>query len=470
MYRIFMQNKQRLSQPEMRAGLMRNPYLCLSGMAVILFSAGIAYYNVAFQILLAVLMVVVSLSYPPGAVVCAVLGYIAPLRIVGVPPISAIYGLILGLMAINTLLHWQRGELRVSFGMLICMALYGLSMSRPCAGEHGTWEFVFSRAIGFAFGLLTAIQIKTRDDRNLLALTILIFSTLLSVTCLLNLDPASRATTADFLGYWDRNYASCLIGMGIFPALAWLICDFRIKSLPVKFIALGLILVNLLAILKLASRGMSLSMAAAIILVLAFRFKKFWQLAGISLVLFLIIPSLLSLPFFEPLKNRFEERGAGSFEKLGGRLGLFEDALDHIGKSNPLFWVFGEGTGATFDDLQASSHNMYISLFIDYGLVGFLSMGAIAFTILWRAFFREKGWWRYSLFGSMVFVLMCGMSIEPYVDYYLWITIALMLPSDRNSIAADNLKSNRNNKPLKPLPKTAAAGKLRPKASDGIER
>jgi hypothetical protein len=70
----------------------------------------------------------------------------------------------------------------------------------------------------------------------------------------------------------------------------------------------------------------------------------------------------------------------------------------------------------------------------------------------------------------MAFLLMCGMSIEPYVDYYLWITIALMLPSDRISHAADNLKSNRNKKPLKPLPNSASACKLRPKAIDGTER
>jgi hypothetical protein len=227
----------------------------------------------------------------------------------------------------------------------------------------------------------------------------------------------------------------CNIGLGVIPAIAWMMGSLRLKSMPLKIILLGLILVNLLGILSLVSRGTSIAMAVTIVAMLAFRFRKIWQLLIVGLLLAYTIPLIYTLPIFDPLKKRFEEKGA-TVEELGGRRVLAERAFEHIGNCGPVAWCIGEGTGANFDKLQAATHNMYLSLFIDYGLMGFLSMGFIGVSVLWRSFFEEKGWWRYSLFGSMLLILLCGFGIEPYADYYVWIILGTLMPSLRKTPSA----------------------------------
>ena len=225
------------------------------------------------------------------------------------------------------------------------------------------------------------------------------------------------------VGWRDPNYLGCALGTGLVVSAKEVISEKK-KSWSF-YLALITIILSVFALLSIASRGISLAVAASVCFLLLFSKVKTSTkiLAVLAIIIFLIY--LYTNEYFDLLFARFgvdDGTGSGRTEIWASKLHAF---FEEGSVMNYLFG-FGQSGGFNLGSMGGrSTHNDYVAVLIYYGFFGFsLFISAIAFTI--RKCSKEE---RPQIAALMIYLLMCSMSIEPlcmgniaYLAFFFYIT------------------------------------------------
>lgn len=223
----------------------------------------------------------------------------------------------------------------------------------------------------------------------------------------------------DILGAtFDPNY----IGISFVAALVFLL-DNILKGNK-RVISAVMYFVIAVAIVLTASRGNMVSWVLSSVLVIAF-FLKDRDRSSLKKVLWIAIALVLILALIQYISVNYPEQwGRMSYisaDSDNGRLYLWEETLD-LWKDSPLF---GGGLRSMYYQYSRASHNTYLQILVDSGLIGSILFIAFLICMAKKAFSYNK-----TLFAALCGMLLQIGFLDAVDNRVVWIIFCLitMLP------------------------------------------
>lgn len=175
--------------------------------------------------------------------------------------------------------------------------------------------------------------------------------------------------------YIDPNYQGGAIGMGVIFAIYFLLNN-KARKLWLRVMCIVGIIVPMVALFALASRGALLAVVVAIALVLAVSNTRIYVKIGFMLLGVLLVAYSYSNNYMDLLIVRMQEK---SLATGTSRTVIWASKLDAFMRdNNVLHWLFGIGRMNSLklgeyhlDYAGAAFHNQYLAMLVNYGLVGF---------------------------------------------------------------------------------------------------
>lgn len=222
---------------------------------------------------------------------------------------------------------------------------------------------------------------------------------------------------------FDPNY----IGISLIAAMAMLL-DNVLKGSK-RVISTVMYFVIAVAVVLTASRGNMVSWVLSSVLVLVF-FLKDRDRSNVKKILWIAVAAGLILFLIQYISVNYPEQWARmsyiSKDSDNGRLYLWKETLE-LWKKSPLF---GGGLRSMYYQYSRASHNTYLQILVDSGIVGSaIFLGFIA--IMMRKAF---------LYNKTIFAVLCGMLLQiGFLDAIdnrvVWIVFCIiaMLPMGKES-------------------------------------
>jgi O-antigen ligase len=225
----------------------------------------------------------------------------------------------------------------------------------------------------------------------------------------------------------NQNNVATLIAFGLIPLFATQLSGkASIVRRLVGWLALAL---GVYAMLLLASRGMTVALGMALVLMFARVLGN--PRRSVPLILLAAAGALVlaSLPGSSNLAERFTQADVAS---ANGRTPLWSAAVREIQTSSPAQLLFGHGINYSLVVTSRvvgffySVHNAYLQMTLEFGLVGlglFLSLHFMALRLLWR--FKDA----LSLYGmgAVTFLLFSNLTNVASDDFFYWVTLGAVL-------------------------------------------
>ncbi len=242
----------------------------------------------------------------------------------------------------------------------------------------------------------------------------------------ISMDQAGRRTLMMFGNEIDPNIISTIIMIGIYSCIDKIS---RIKQR--RWIYILFILFMLVGMLYTGSRGALISFVASFVIFLLILLKKQRQKKRVLLLIFLAgIVALVAVSILpeELLLERFSSEnilGLNEYESGShNRYTIWEHAFPLI-KGAP---IFGYGCGNFFDIIatvyrQTASHNLYLLLLIENGIVGF-GLFIFGLTKLLRLLYKKQ---MFSLFAMLTAVCIMALTLDTLTTKYFWIVLILVV-------------------------------------------
>jgi O-antigen ligase len=225
----------------------------------------------------------------------------------------------------------------------------------------------------------------------------------------------------------DQNYVSFLVGFGLVAALATLMTrDLRWPLRLAAWLAVGL---GTYGLLLLASRGVFLAFAVAGVGMLARILLDPRRSVPILLGAVVAALLLLALPGSDALFQRLSE---ANLSTANDRLPLWIAAVDAYTAGSAREMLFGQGFEASKPIVRAvapsltSTHNAFLQMLVELGLVGLIAFVSIHATLLLR-FWRSRSTAALYGTGVVVFMLMSGLSLNIPDNFVYWVAIGYLL-------------------------------------------
>lgn len=173
-----------------------------------------------------------------------------------------------------------------------------------------------------------------------------------------------------------------------------------------------MLIINLMAVLCLASRGAMVALVASTAINVCFnkgiKFGNVIMIIGISSILYYYFGDFVATSYSENIERMI---GFGADDD-SGRFDLWVYALDSWRKA-PLF---GIGLGGVMRGIGHASHNFYVELISETGLVGFTLFALFLMRILKSAFKYDK-----MLFVALFGILVQSLFVDVLADRTLWV-------------------------------------------------
>lgn len=183
-----------------------------------------------------------------------------------------------------------------------------------------------------------------------------------------------------------------------------------------------------IAIVYTASRGSFLSFAASNMLVLVcFLFKK--SISSWKKLFYLVLPVIVAVILFQIFKTQFPAEWAritaADTNEGSGRLALWRTAIQDWEQAP----IFGNGLGYAYAAHAYVTHNTYLQVLSETGLVGLALAMAFAVSML-----RKAASTNIALFCALVGVMIQIMFLDALDNRCLWILLSwiAMLPTASN--------------------------------------
>lgn len=386
-------------------------------------------------------LIIIGCVYYPPATVIIILAEFPLQQIAGsVNHTFFLRYLILALMLFNVgfVSHWKMGSYNKKIILVFIVFLFFVVQSEWWNINANFVNYV-NRYTLFVLFILAALQIKKLKDQKVILWSLAALGTILSIWCIFQGANSIHSTlirSYDGNVLLDRNYASFWIGLGIVFLFAHLInhsttLDYR------KIFVLVLLIINMFAIISLASRGVSIALLFTIIVMLIFRFRNPLKILIIISFFIILFSQIYALPVFDPMRVRFEENSTAD---AGGRIPIALSGIDYLENAGIRALFFGSGTNSanyTMGDLRKSGgiinpHNTFLEIAMDYGIIGLCTL-LVLITLLLRQNLLRVGIVGQAYTGILIFIVICGLSINPLSIITGWILLGIMLPNYSDS-------------------------------------
>ncbi len=264
-----------------------------------------------------------------------------------------------------------------------------------------------------------------------------IASLVLSIIFLTSMSQFTRLVDAsqdmERVEWMDPNYFGFVIGMGIFCAID-ILFQRRIISFSVKILLLVTIVLSILVLVLNASRSAIFSMVIVALLLLLFSkvsivYKVLATLFGVCIFYY-----LYSKGHMELLSYRIAQ-GAG--DGGGGRIAIWGQKMNsYLSEDNIFGLIFGIGYRNGYQLASVNGrgfHNDFIAFLVDYGIVGL-----ILFVLPLLKLLKKSLRTSISFFCSWLYLVLCGMTIEPYTlgflaYYFFYLYVLMKFQDDKNN-------------------------------------
>jgi O-antigen ligase len=254
----------------------------------------------------------------------------------------------------------------------------------------------------------------------------------------------------------NQNNVATLIAFGLIPLFAGQLSGQASAWRRLAgWLALAL---GIYAMLLLASRGMTVAVAMALIFMFARILNN--PRRSVPLILLAAVGAIVlaSLPGSNNLAERFTQSDVAS---ANGRTPLWSAAIREIETSSPGQLLFGHGINHSLIVTSRvvgffySVHNTYLQMTLEFGLVGlglFLSLHFMVLRFLWR--FKDA----LSLYGmgAVTFLLFSNLTNVAADAFFYWVTLGAMLALGvwRNQSLENTSSAPQPNAPFYPLVKS----------------
>ena len=294
--------------------------------------------------------------------------------------------------------------------LLLVMLLYVLAFSLDNVLAMNMRKAIFFSSFVVMSGVLIQYLIPTKFN--------LFMSTLLRADCYEQLlhSFSVDGAYAGFSAYTsDAAYFSALVfGFSILDVLE----NRNDRSLFKITISLVLIFLSVFVVILTSKRGLIVAMLASIVLTVLIEKKTSTKTVfafGIIVVLGIVLVYYMSNSnvAVDLFLQRFDVSDSRDF--TNGRMDMWLDALEEFKDANPFI---GKGTGATYTIEDAGMHNIYLQIFYDHGIIGFIIYAIFFVYNLRKAIIYND---TQSLFIQFV-MLIYGISGNPIYSNSFFIT------------------------------------------------
>lgn len=288
---------------------------------------------------------------------------------------------------------------------------------------------LLDRLILYPFGALVLLQFNAARGYRWVAAAGSLVSVTVAAWVILRADQAGFTYRADL--DVNQNLVSFYIGVGFVIVLSWLMGTEarRPGARWVMAATLPALAVMAYGLLLLSSRGAALALLASV-LVLAVRsaFRQPRRLLWLLAVVALVVGSSL-LPGGTGLMQRFTSETTASG---GGRLEIWSVLGQSMSKSSPQQLLLGHGFDSSsvlvsrnFGTLD-STHNAYLLVLYDMGLVGLGLFVALLLIPLVRAL-HGRGAWSAVALALAAYLIVTSLFMTTPNNFLFWTALGTLL-------------------------------------------
>jgi O-antigen ligase len=298
-------------------------------------------------------------------------------------------------------------------------------------GFTGTVDFqVLKRLLAYAFGALVPLQFVSKTGLRMVAVLAGVASLLVSGWIIASAARGGFGYRADI--HLDQNAVAFFIGLGAATAGAYLMHWIARRGTAVRFTAVLLLFGAMLyAMLLLASRGMAISLSVAM-LALTLRAARDDRRKALFLVALLTVVSAgFLLPGGQELFTRFHSDRVAS---AGSRVPIWEVTLSAVTKGSPVEVLLGHGFDSSRPLVRSnfvvltSTHNAYLEMLYEFGLVGLGAFVLMHLLLLWRAL-RIRGPDGYVMVALTTFLLAADLTVNAPDGFMYWTALGFVIAS-----------------------------------------
>lgn len=329
---------------------------------------------------------------------------------------GAVWGLVTGGLRVRPVIAWTY------VGLLVVLVVSLIGFEGSIGSE------TLERLIVFPFGALVLLQIRSRRGLRVVAAGAVLASLSVSVWVIVS------AVLGDFAyrGNVDanENVVSFYVALGFVVALTERVHgDTGPRRGAVTALAVLAMATMAYALVLLASRGMIIGLALAALAVGA---RVLWmepRRVPFVAVLLAVAASGLLLPGGQGILQRFEDPSTATG---GGRLQIWARIGESLAASGPAELAVGHGFGASselvarsFTSLN-STHNAYLLVVYDFGIVGmllFLALHAVVLARSWRVSGRDGA----AMLALVTFLLGSNLFMSTPDDFLYWTALGFAL-------------------------------------------
>jgi O-Antigen ligase len=330
------------------------------------------------------------------------------------------------LMLFNGVVGLVAGKVKVSVGIVSVYLLFFTVVIFSLFNIATPLDFeVFQRLFIYILGLFVLFQFSSEQA----------FQTLMRVQVWAGLIVAGwvifDAWQSGFAGRGiaeiDQNNVTSTIALGLVPLFA--IQLFSRANVWTRLVGWLILAGGIYATLLLASRGVTLALAVAFIVMFARLLNNPRRSVPLIILAMVGALALASLPGSSNLAERFSQ---GDVASANGRVPLWNAAIREIETSPALQLVFGHGYNYTLIVTSRvvgflySVHNTYLQMTLDFGLLGvslFTLLHLMVIGLLWR---YGDALSLYAI-GTVVFLLFSNLTLQAADGFLYWIALGTAL-------------------------------------------
>lgn len=267
----------------------------------------------------------------------------------------------------------------LSLGLLV----YALISVLWSVNPEATWGELRGRAPYLMVTvILCPMLITDTDDAKAAMNTLVLFGTVLVAALLLTSD-FSRRGVESIEGYGASLNPLGLASMGIYVAIAATLLNFRGVGRLLQFLRWGMVGLAMMLVVFTQSRGQFL---AGFLVLMAFlpisrQIRNKWGFIGSALGLTILagLSFWLVSSFGSEHRWQFDTMTSNFYET---RLEMAHNVLSYWINSNPLYWLLGLGSSASFDTRVngAYPHIVVAEVLAELGFIGFTMFMALIFV------------------------------------------------------------------------------------------
>lgn len=287
----------------------------------------------------------------------------------------------------------------------------------------GTVDFEFSTAqliFNYMLGFIVCYQFQSYSRLRQLPRYQILIAIILSVWTVYS--SFSSGSTARGGIDVNQNVVAYLICFGIFPIILIILTERPLRI--VKKLLTSVFFIGIFySLILLASRGIFISMFAGLLVILFKTIKS--ARTAIFLIVLMVIGILIlpQLPAVDTLIKRFE---GSDMKTLNDRSYIWKKGIQSIENASPVHLLFGQGLRSS-EAISAegvtgitSTHNGYLRMLIEIGIVGLLSFLGIHWVIIKRLVYRKDAIGIVCL-ATLTYLMVANISGTMTDNFIYWI-------------------------------------------------